>query len=221
MTTSHVLCRLFLFSVSLFAMTLPTLSADADWQLWNVEGIDIKLSPNVVCRLEEGFRYRNDLKEFYYQYSDPGMTIRLAPWLRAGGVFRLGFTKSANTWLWELRPYVFINPHHRYCGFTFDHRLRIEWEHQENTENYWRFRYRPMISRNITVFSVPVNVYGYYEMYYSTNLDEITQHRYHLGLNARVITGLKLNLYFMHLTSENSSGWTDKNIVGIGLGVVM
>jgi hypothetical protein len=207
--------------VTTFFAPVFSSAGDADWQLWNFESVDVKLSPLVNIRLDEGFKINDDISRFYYQYSDPAIIYRKFTWLTSAIAYRLAFVRTGDVWLWECRPYVYLTPQFTWRDWTLSGRSRLGWNHRQNTKDIWRCRYQLMLTRRIQLFSISLKNSMFYEIFWNISNEEISQHRYNIGLNAGLLSNLNLRLFFMRIVTKKGGSWADNDIIGIGLRAIL
>ena len=70
--------------LGLSIMTSTFAYEDGDWQFWNTESIEGNLAENCKVKLEEEFRFGDNIGELYYHHTDGGLSYKVTDGLSLG-----------------------------------------------------------------------------------------------------------------------------------------
>lgn len=190
---------------------------DGDFQYWNTEGISFRISDKWKVKLEEEFRFGDDVSDFYYQHSDLGVTYSgFAEWFDAGINYRLIFNEKKGKWKYENRA-------HFNCAFKFDlhgvhfsDRNRFEYRDREDEDESWRYRNKFTIKlAKFTQFEIQPYVAD--EIFVDFDEEVLNRNRLSSGISLMLLKNLKGDIFYLWQSSKKSKVWIDYNVLGTKL----
>jgi len=196
--------------VACVAMAVTAAAAD-DWEYWNRELLRVSIDDTQV-EFETGFRFRDDMTDYYYQHNDFSMKYRgkipYDTWIS----LRIARFEAGNEWKLELRPYAAVTPRFVILGLPFANRMRLEYLSLEDRDNSLRYR-------NQTSLTIPwqlgrgATASAYYEWFFAINDAEMTQWRIGAVLKIRMLSWLTLEGNYIRRGTKGAADWTRANIL--------
>ncbi len=92
--------------LNLFSVITVFAYEDGDWQFWNIESVEGDLSENWKVKLEEEFRFGNNMEGLYYHHTDGGLTYKLADWFYLCLNYQHIYEKKKTEWKQENIPHI-------------------------------------------------------------------------------------------------------------------
>ena len=206
-----LLC-LFLYSNEVFAFD------DGDFQYWHNTAFSWKIKDNYKFSLEEESRFGDDAKDFYYQHYDIGVTYSgICKWLELSANYRQVFQEKDNEWLKENIPHLNASVKWELFGTNFSNRARFEYKNREDLEDYWRYRNKFTVKPPLKFTRFKIQPYIADEVFYDFNVERVNTNRFYCGINADLSKMIKLELYYLWVSSEKNHDWDDTNVLGTNL----
>jgi hypothetical protein len=152
--------------------------------------------------------------DFYYQYTDFGVTWRATPWFLLGCDYAQIYEKREGDWKEENRPHLNGTFKWSWRKFGFEDRNRIERRFREGRENIWMYR-------NKLSFAIPTNwsrfiIQPYLADEIFVNLDarELYRNRLAGGFKGQLAEHLRIDAYYLWQSSRKGENWIDDHVVG-------
>lgn len=190
---------------------------DGDWQLWITGDMEGKPSEKWKVKVEEEFRYGSNLKEFYYQHTDCGLTRKLTDWFNLGLNYRQIYEKKEGVWQQENRPHINGTFKWKWLDFEFEDRNRFEYRIREGKKSSWRYRNRLALGFPVKLTKLDIQPYLADEIFVDFDEGELNRNRFYVGFKAKLIKYLKADIFYLHQMSKKSGDWTQYNVIGAKL----
>lgn len=211
--------KFFLATVFLLTIFLCNCYAfdDGDFQYWNAESISWEFSKSWKLKIEEEFRFGDSITDFYYQYSDLGLSfVAVEKYLDIGVNYRQIFEEKQNKWLCENRPHLNATAKFDIYKFAISDRNRFELRHREKTSDGWRYRNKFMIkSPKMTPFDIQPYIAD--EIFVDFIKGELNVNRLYGGICFKLFKNLKGEIYYLWQAKKRSDNWLDFNVLGTKL----
>ena len=211
--------RTFLFIAGLVFCLANAVFAydDGDFQVWNTDSEEYKISQDAKVVLEQEFRWGGSAKEFYYQHYDVGLFYNLQKHLNVGGGYRHVLSKSRGKFLVENEPYITATLLWDLAEFKFDDRSRLEYNHFDYKDDTWTYRNKFTVKAPWKFTKFQIQPYLSDEIFILMDDGQrLNKNRFSVGLGMNITKNLKAEIYYM-LQSSKSVKWTGANILGTKL----
>ena len=209
-----LLCSL-LYSTGIFAFD------DGDFQYWHNTALSWKIDDNYKLNLEEESRFGDNAKDFYYQHYDIGITYSgICKWLELSANYRHIYQEKNNDWLQENVPHLNASVKWELFDVSFNNRARFEYKNRENAEDYFRYRNKFTVKPPLKFTRFKIQPYIADEVFYDFNVERANANRLYCGISADLSKIIKLDLYYLWVSSEKNHDWDDTNVLGTNLKIV-
>lgn len=206
---------------SLFVFLAAGLSAyaydDGDWQFWNTDGVEYKLSDKTKLSVDVEEYFGDDMTDFYYWHVQPNAGVKLAPWIEVGVNYRYLEEKKKGEWMTENRPAAFGTLIQKLAGFDISDRNQIEYRSREDTDDTWRYRNKLRVIAPLKITQFAIQPYADEEIYVDIDEKEFQQNRAAVGLTSKPLKNLKADVYYMKKMDWKTGDWLETNILGLSL----
>lgn len=213
MTSRRLLPLLVLVTTGLSAYAYD----DGDWQFWNTDGVEYKLSDKVKLSADAEVYFGDDMTDFYYWHVQPGACVTIAPWLEAGVNYRYLEEKKNGEWMTENRPAMFGTLIQKIAGFSISDRNMLEYRSREDTDDTWRYRNKLRVVAPLKLTKFEIQPYVDEEIYVDLDDKELNQNRASAGLASKPLKNLKADVYYMKKMDWKNGDWLETNILGLSL----
>lgn len=187
-----------------------------DFQVWNTDVEELKISKSSRIILEEEFKWGDNAGDFFYHHYDLGFVHDLGKHLNLGIGYRQIFEKKSGQFKEENEPYGMATLFWELEGFKFDDRSRLEYRHFDYQTDSWRYRNKINMKFPWKFTKLEIQPFVADEIFLGLNGINLNQNRFSSGLGFKITRNIKGELYYM-LVSNKSSGtcvWTDANVLG-------
>lgn len=194
---------------------------DGDFQVWNTDSEEFKITDKSKITLEEEFRWADNASEFHYHHYDLGLSYSLKKYLSLGGGYRQVYELKRGKFKQEHEPYLAATLFYDCLGFKLDDRNRLEYRHFSYQRDAWR--YRNKFTVRLPWKLAPLRKCASFEIqpYISDEIfvgfaaiTELSQNRFSPGLSMNFTKNLKGEVYYMLQRTKSSGKWVDANILG-------
>lgn len=193
---------------------------DGDFQYWNSEAVSVKIDKDWKIKVEEGFRFGNNASDFYYQYSDAGLTYSgFNKWFDLGTNYRLVFEEKKDNWQYENRPYLNATFKFDAERFKFSDRSRFEYRDKEKGNDSWRYRNKLIIKFPLKLTQFEIQPYIADEIFVDFDKKDLNKNRLYLGFEMGFLKNLKGEIFYLWQSTKGSK-WKDYNVLGTSLKLV-
>jgi len=192
---------------------------DGDWQFWNTESIEGSLAENWKIKLEEEFRFGDNMRELYYHHTDGGLTHKLTDYFRLGLNYRQVYEKNNGEWEEENRPHINGILRWEWQDFQLEGRNRFEYRIREGKEDVWRYRNKLTLTLPVKWAELGIQPYLANEIFVSFDELEFNRNRLYVGLKAKLMKYLNADIFYLWQSSKKSEDWIDYNVLGVKLKV--
>lgn len=204
--------------LSLVINTLVFAYDDGDFQVWNTDTEEFKISKNLKVGLEEEFRFGDNANEFYYHHYDAGLFYELNKSFSFGSGFRYVIQKSRGIWRIEDEPYLSATYFSQILGLKFDTRSRLEYRHFDYQADAWRYRNKFTVKLPWKFTRLQIQPYVSDEVFISFgDINQFGQNRAYAGLGMNLNNNLKAEIYYLRDTVKGQDTWVNSNVFGTKL----
>jgi hypothetical protein len=193
---------------------------DGDFQLWNTENQELKISKESRITLEEEFRWDNDASEFYYQHYDAGFSYTLNKHFDFGLNYRQVYEKKKGKFKEENRSYLNATLKYEFYGFKLDDRNRLEYRHFDYQADSWRYRNKFTVKFPWKFTKFEIQPYLADEIFLDFQNKAFSRNRFYSGLSMNLTKNLKAEIYYLLQSSRSGNNWIDANVLGTKLKLV-
>ncbi len=213
----------------IFAMLFVFLSAgrvlsydDEDFQVWNTDVEEFKLSKNLKAAIEEEFRWGNNADEFFYHHYDAGMVYVMNEHWNLGGGYRQIYELSKGKFKKENEAYLTATLSLEEKGFKFDSRNRLEYRHFDYKTDSWRYRNKFTLYLPWKFTKLQVRPYLADEILagFGAGKNALNQNRLSAGLSVNLTKSFKGEIYYMRLSTKSTGRWSNTNVLGTKFRIV-
>jgi hypothetical protein len=192
---------------------------DGYWQLWNTESLEGDFAKNWKVKLEEEFRFGDNMEELYYHHTDGGLNYKLTDLFSLGLNYRQIFEKKKGGYKEENRPHINGTIKWKWQDFTFKDRNRFEYRIRAGKENVWRYRNKLAITFPVKWTKFDIEPYLADEVFVDLDEGEFSRNRLYAGFEAKLMRHLGADIFYLWQSSKKDEDWIDFNIVGVKLKV--
>jgi hypothetical protein len=186
---------------------------DGDFQVWNTNAEECKITDKSKITLEEEFRWADNANIFYYHHYDLGFSYVLKKYLSVGGGYRHVYELKRGKFKPENEPYLTATFSCDFLGFKFEDRNRLEYRHFDYQTDSWRYRSKFTIKLPWKLASIQPYVAD--EIFVGfAGIKELNQNRFSSGLGINLTRNVKGEIYYMLQSSKSAGNWVDANILG-------
>ena len=191
---------------------------DGDFQVWNTDVEEFKISDDSKLALEEEFRWGDNANDFFYHHYDIGYFYNLRKYLNVGGGYRHIYELKKGKFKQENEPYVAATLLWDLLGFKFEDRNRMEYRHFDYQSDSWRYRNKFTMKLPWKFTKIELQPYLSDEIligFGTTN--QFNQNRFSSGLGMNLTKNIKAEIYYMLVSSKSPGRWLDANVLGTKL----
>ncbi len=192
---------------------------DHDFQVWNTDVEEFKISKDAKIALEEEFRWGDNANKFFYQHYDAGIFYSLNKYLNIGGGYRQVYELKNEEFKVENEPYLTATLFLNYHGFAFDSRNRLEYRHfnYQNDSGRYRNKFSLKFPWKFTKAQIQPFVSDEILIGFGDGASELNQNRFYSGFGMNLTKNIKAEIYYMLLSTKGADKWTDANVLGTKL----
>ena len=212
--------RISFILIGLMLMLVTRIYAydDHDFQVWNTNVEELKISKDSKIAFEEEFRWGDNASEFYYHHYDIGFFYNLKKYLNIGGGYRHAYELKKGKFKLENEPYVTATLLWGLLGFKFEDRNRMEYRHFDYQVGSWRYRNKVTMKLPWKFTKMEIQPYLSDEIFVGFGtICELNQSRFSSGLGMNLTKNIKAEIYYMLQSSKTSGEWVDANVLGTKL----
>ncbi len=189
---------------------------DGDFQIWNTDGIEVKLNQKLKMTAEEEMRFGGNVSEIYYAHSDAGLVLNVTEGLDFGVNYRYISEKdSKNEWKEEHCPHFNAVVSWKWHEFAFSNRSRMEFRIKEKPGDEWRYRDLFKIKAPVKWTKYEIRPYIADEFYVDFYGDKINTNRLYAGFEFKLHKNLKGDIFYLWQSKKTSDDWLDYNVLGL------
>lgn len=211
-----------LMAMSLTEIGFAQLGRDGDFQYWNTELLQGKISEKIGAYLEAEFRFGDDASEFYYQHTHFELPISINDWLEIGPAYRQVWEKWTKTdekedWYAEYRPMVDVIFKQEWNGWKFSDRNRFEYRMFEiDKDDLFRYRNKITIKSPWKWTAWKINPFISDEFFIQQN-DGFNKNRFYVGIGLTFFEQLKGEIFYLWQITDQKDDWIDYHVLGTKL----
>jgi hypothetical protein len=206
--------------MSLFLLAAGSAYAfdDGDFQVWNIDAEELKISSNAKIAFEEEFRWGDNANVFYYHHYDAGLSYNLNKYLNVGGGCRQAYELRKGKFKEENEPYLTATLFWDLLGFKFDDRSRMEYRHFDYQDDSWRYRNKITVKLPWKFSRLKIQPFLSDEVLIGfSKINELNQNRFYSGLTMNVTKNIKAEIFYLLVSSKSSGTWVEANVLGTKL----
>jgi len=209
---------LVLIGLMLMLATKAHAYDDHDFQVWNTDTEELKVSKDAKVAFEEEFRWGNNADLFYYHHYDVGFFYNLKKYFNIGGGYRHVYEFKKGKFKLENEPYVTATLLWDLKGLKFEDRSRLEYRYFDYQTDSWRYRNKVTLKLPWKFSKLEIQPYLSDEIFISfSKIDELNQNRFSSGFSMNLTKNLKAEIYYMLQSAKSSGKWVDTNVLGTKL----
>jgi hypothetical protein len=207
---------ILLVSAFLFLAALKAYAYDNhDFQVWNTESEEFKISDNSKIGLEQEMRWGDNANQFFYQHYDIGYFYKLKKWLQLGGGYRHILELKSGKWKVEYQPYLSGTIYWKFAGCAFDSRSRLEYKHYEYQQDTWSYRNKFTMKLPWKFTKLEIQPFISDEIFVKfAGWSGFNQNRLSGGLAMKIFKNLNGEIYYMLQSLKSAGVWKENNVLG-------
>lgn len=192
---------------------------DGDFQIWNTDVEEVKINKDLKLALEEEFRWGDNVKEFYYQHYDAGLSYSLEKWLNIAAGYRQVYELVKGKFKPENEPYITVALLWDLEGLKFEDRSRMEYRDFNYKDDSWRYRNKLTLKFPWKFTKLDIQPYLSDEIFvvFGGVPSNFNQNRFASGIGMNLAKNLKAEVYYMLQSTKGSGKWIDTNVLGTKL----
>lgn len=210
-------------TVGLVLMVILKVNAydDGDFQVWNTDTEEFKISKDSKIVFEEEFRWGDNSDEFYYHHYDAGFFYNLKKYLNIGGGYRHVYELKKRKFKSENEPYLTATLFWGMKGFKFEDRSRMEYRHFDYQADSWRYRNKVTVRLPWKLTKMEIQPYLSDEIHIGFGgTNQFNQNRFSPGVGMNLTKNIKAEIYYLLQSAKSSGRWADTNVLGTKLKLV-
>jgi hypothetical protein len=194
---------------------------DGDFQVWNTDTEEFKISKDSKIVFEEEFRWGGSANEFYYHHYDAGFFYNLKKYLNIGGGYRHVYELKKGKFKPENEPYLTATLFWGIKGFKFEDRSRMEYRHFDYQADSWRYRNKVTVKLPWKFTKMEIQPYLSDEIHIGFGgTNQFNQNRFSSGVGMNLTENIKAEIYYLLQSAKSSGRWADTNVLGTKLKLV-
>lgn len=200
---------------------------DGDWQYWNTESVEGKLTDNLKAYVEAEFRFGDDASEFYYQHAHLQLKYEVCEWFEIAPAYRQVWERYTKTtteeedWFTEYRPMVDGTFKWKWQDWKLSYRARVSYKMFDiDKDDVWELRNKFTVKSPWKFTPLEINPYIAEEFYFLENHDGIYRNRLYAGVELKLFEHVKGDIFYLWQITEKGDDWIDYNVIGTKLKVV-
>ena len=204
-------------------MVLEALAYDnGDFQFWNSDSVEVKITDPLKAKIEQEFRFGDDMSELYYLHTDGGLYLKVTDGLTFAANYRQVYEKKGkDKWEREYRPHLNATVSWEWFDFKFSDRNRLEYRMYDVKDDKWRYRNKLTAKFPWKWTALEIQPYMSDEIFVDFYGKRLTRNRVYGGLEMKLLKHLKTDLFYMWQTSKDEPGkWTGWNVLGLKIKAV-
>jgi len=192
---------------------------DGDFQVWNTNVEEIKVSKNSKIAFEEEFRWGDNAGEFCYQHYDAGIFYDLWKWANVGGGYRQIYDLVKGKFRSCQDPYLTLTLSGALKNFKFENRTRLEYNDFNYKDDFWRYRGKFTLKFPWKFTKIEIQPYVSDEVFFpfSGVTAQFNQNRFSAGFSMKLTKNLKAEIYYLLQDAKSSGKWVETNVLGMKL----
>ena len=197
-------------------LTIKSLPAKDDWQLWIDSGIIGKFSDKISGNFLQHYRIKNDISTFAYLLMEPSIYFNYHKKGSFGFTTRPAFSKnSSNNWKYEIDTGVVFKNKYKVKNLNLESTIKALYATPAKNPNFGYLRAKlnaDLISNKLTTFYAAHEIQ--YNSHQTANLD---QHRTQIGFKGLIDKKFNYAIYYLLRLDKTSSTyhWQTTNVIGL------
>ena len=190
---------------------------DGDFQIWQADDQEFKLTKASKLKLQEEFRFGDDAGELYYHHYEADLSYKVHKYLGVSAAYRQIFEGEHGKYKPEYRPHINATGRIEYRGFELSDRNRLEFRCYDDKGSV--LRYRNKVTLKLPAMFAPLNIRPYVADEVFTNMDfvAINKNRFYTGVTVDLVQHLKGEVYYLLQSDKKHSRWKNAHVLGLKL----
>lgn len=198
--------------IAVVIMVLP--AAGDDWEYWCESRANANLIPKLKLGVEQKFRFRNDMSDYYFEQTNVGIWWEAHKFLELGTFYGhteqqsvSGIWRSEERWTLEATLKAKLGP------FVFKDRNRFEerWLEVGGEQQRYRNSFRVEFPRKVHAWTITPFVYD--ELFYDFVAGEMNRNRLAVGVAATISKNLLVEVYYILQDDKAGGDWQGRNVL--------
>ncbi|MBF5059758.1 DUF2490 domain-containing protein [Candidatus Neptunochlamydia vexilliferae] len=205
-----------LLPLSLFGGLL----SKGDFQVWNTDAVNIRVSRKMTLTGETQFRYGDGGKNIFYKHYQGGLLFFRSPHINFQTAYRQVYRRIDNKWEKEYNPFIDLTfqASSRRGWFISDRNrvvYRVRGGKLFDKQNLWLYRNRLFILPGLRLGKASMAPFFAYEFFWQESRG-IDQNRLQWGLSIPYRKKTMLNLsYMLRYLKNRKKKWINQNVLWI------
>jgi len=207
-------------TLAAFLVSLPAAEAKDDWEWWLYTPVSYKMAGDVKLDAQGMFRWKNDMKDYYYRGVIAGGSYALCPYVSVGAHFWYKEVRKDKSSPWVYTDTYVGNLDFQYKAadwLVFKENNRIEY----NNENYkWTLRVKPRVDFPLAWLGLkPLTLYVDNEFFFKFELDDerdtFSENRFTVAADVKIAGPLGATVAYRSVAKQSSStgDWGNTNVL--------
>ncbi|MDP8235713.1 MAG: DUF2490 domain-containing protein [Candidatus Erginobacter occultus] len=207
-------------ALAAFLVCQPAAEAKDDWEWWLYTPVSYKMAGDVKLDAQGMFRWKNDMKDYFYRGVIVGGSYSLCPWVSVGGHFWYKEVRKDKSSPWVYTDTYVGNLNFQYQAadwLVFKENNRIEY----NNENYkWTLRVKPRVDFPLAWLGLkPLTLYVDNEFFFKFDLDDerdtFSENRFTVAADVKIAGPLGATVAYRSVAKQASStgDWSNTNVL--------
>ena len=203
----------------LVGMVRPARAGD-DWEWWLYTPLVHRMAGNVKLDAQGMFRWKNDMKDYYYRGVIAGGSYSLTSWVYLGAHFWYKETRKDERSNWKYYDIYVVNLDFNYqpgSGFSLKEYNRIEYD---NALYKWTLRAKPRVEYSLSALGLkPVTFYLDNEFFFKFDLDDerdtFSENRFTAAAAVKIIESFRVTVAYRSVAKQDSAtgDWGNTNVL--------
>lgn len=185
-------------------------SAEDDWEWWVYAPVSCRVTPAVKADVTGMFRWKNDMKDFYYRSCLVGGYCTLTSWLDLGGHYWFKETRKTNRDDWVETSTFLVRANFKYkaadwCVLKEANRLEYD-----TRIDRWQLRLKPAVEFPLVWLGLPgIKLFADNEFFfafdYQDDRDTFSENRVSVGVDADVVGPFGITVAYRNVGKKSAS----------------
>lgn len=213
--------RLLTAVALLAALTcLPAARAGDDWEWWLYTPVSYKMAGDVKLDVQGMFRWKNDMKDYYYRGVIAGGSYALCPWVSVGAHFWYKETRKDKHADWVYTDTYVGNLDFQYKAadwLVFKENNRIEYN---NNIHKWTLRLKPRVDFPLAGLGLkPVTIYIDNEFFlnfdFEDGRDTFSESRFTAAADVKILGPVGITVAYRNVGKKSAAtdSWDFTNVL--------
>ena len=222
---SKILIIVLILEIFLATLNLRTYAYDnGDFQVWNADSQEKKISENIKITAEEEFRWGDNANQLYYHHYDLGFLYSFNKNFDLSLNYRHIYERKKGKFRLENEPNINAILKGDLWGFNLTDRNRIEYRHFDYQDDSWRYRNMFTVRFPWKFTKMQIQPYLADEIFIGSIGAAFNNNRFYSGLGFTLNKNIRGEIYYLlqHTRTVNkaSTNWPFVNVLGTKLKIL-